>query len=822
VADSRSDPRRGDFNARPTRSYPPKLLLLLLTSHVGHCSSGLGLPRRGNHVGLLGSLVIALAGTWAIGCGDGGGSTGSSTSSSSGAMAACGNGVVDSDEECDDGMNNNDTGACTTGCKAAKCGDGLVESGTEECDEGTNNSDTGACTLWCKLATCGDELVQANVEECDDGQNNGDTAACTAACKSAKCGDGLVQANVEDCDDGVNNADTAACTSACKAAACGDGLVRSDVEECDEGMNNADTAACTSACKSATCGDGFVQMGVEGCDLGANNSDMGMCTSMCKSASCGDGLVQSGVEQCDLGANNSNTAACTSMCNNAACGDGFVQMGVEQCDLGGNNSNTGVCTSACKNAACGDGFVQAGVEQCDLGANNSNTAACTAACKTATCGDGFVQAGVEQCDLGASNSNTGTCTLACKNAACGDGFVQAGESCDDGNMVNGDGCNTNCIVSGTPIFTRTYNSGGTANDQFNSVKVDANGNIILGGSVTVAGQDLNGMVAKYDANGSLLWMRTHNNAFNGTDEVTSVAVDAQGNVIALGYEQLSATNVNIWIRKYDPNGNTIWTQSYTGIANDGIDLGYGVATNSVGDILMAATVSTVGAGRDIVIAKLAGLNGSYTWSEQVNGTGNMDDEALSIAVDANNRVYASGYSVGNTGNKDVWVRKYQDNGVNSTALWTRTFNGSLNNDDFGFGVAFDASGGLVVTGAEAATGGNYNIWLRKYDASGNVLWTQTHNGPANVNDLASAVSVDAQGNVIVCGHEGQTNATFDIWVRKYDSNGVVRWTQSYNGNADQNDYGVGVTVDANGFIYAVGRETTLAQGENGWLRKFNP
>src|SRR5687767_200580 len=50
---------------------------------------------------------------------------------------------------------------------ASSCGNGRVDSG-EECDDGNPRSDDG-CRPDCKRARCGDGTVRAHVEECDDG-----------------------------------------------------------------------------------------------------------------------------------------------------------------------------------------------------------------------------------------------------------------------------------------------------------------------------------------------------------------------------------------------------------------------------------------------------------------------------------------------------------------------------------------------------------------------------------------------------------------------------------------------------------------------------
>lgn len=242
---------------------------------------------------------------------------------------------------------------------ASACGNGIVEAG-EACDD-ANNVNTDACTNSCAVAFCGDGIVRAGVEACDDG-NNVNTDACPNTCISASCGDGLIEAGSEDCDD-ANSDNSDSCLNTCIAAICGDGFIRVGVEACDD-ANAENSDACTNACATAVCGDGFVQASVEQCDDG-NAIDTDACANSCVSASCGDGIVQIGTEACD-DANSDNADACLNTCLVASCGDGFIQAGVEACD-DANADNTEACTNTCAAATCGDGFVRAGVEECDDG-----------------------------------------------------------------------------------------------------------------------------------------------------------------------------------------------------------------------------------------------------------------------------------------------------------------------------------------------------------------------------------------------------------------------------------------------------------------------
>ncbi|MFZ9890154.1 MAG: DUF4215 domain-containing protein, partial [Myxococcota bacterium] len=116
--------------------------------------------------------------------------------------------------------------ACRRTCRLPACGDGVIDGG-EECDDGADNTASGACTPLCRTHRCGDGYVYADGEECDDG-NKDDGDGCTNDCKSdvpLSCGDGIAQAG-EECDLGEENSDDAlsakagACKTDCTAWKC--------------------------------------------------------------------------------------------------------------------------------------------------------------------------------------------------------------------------------------------------------------------------------------------------------------------------------------------------------------------------------------------------------------------------------------------------------------------------------------------------------------------------------------------------------------------------------------------------------------------------
>jgi cysteine-rich repeat protein len=94
-------------------------------------------------------------------------------------VAACGDGIQQGHEACDDG-NASDDDFCLQNCQLATCGDGYLLDGVEQCDDG-NGADGDACRNDCILGTCGDGVVGAG-EDCDDG-NHQDGDRCAADCK---------------------------------------------------------------------------------------------------------------------------------------------------------------------------------------------------------------------------------------------------------------------------------------------------------------------------------------------------------------------------------------------------------------------------------------------------------------------------------------------------------------------------------------------------------------------------------------------------------------------------------------------------------------
>jgi hypothetical protein len=147
-------------------------------------------------------------------------------------------------------------------------------------------------------------------------------------------------------------------------------------------------------------------------------------------------------------------------------------------------------------------------------------------------------------------------------------------------------------------------------------------------------------------------------------------------------------------------------------------------------------------------------NSDVSWTKQL-GTAS-DDYGFGVAVDASGNVYVTGYTLGSmdgntsAGGKDIFLVKYDSAG---TKQWTSQWGTA--SDDTGYGVAVDTIGNVYVTGYTMGSmdgntsAGGMDMFLVKYDAAGTKQWTRQLGTTSG--DEGNAVAVDAGGNVFVTG-----------------------------------------------------------------------
>lgn len=227
----------------------------------------------------------------------------------------------------------------------------------------------------------------------------------------------------------------------------------------------------------------------------------------------------------------------------------------------------------------------------------------------------------------------------------------------------------------------------------------------------------------------------------------------------------------------------------------------------------------------------------------VGGTGL--DEVNDIANDTAGNIFSTGYfsspvaqfgnlSLVNTSNintSDAFVAKSSSNG---NVIWVKKIGGL--DQDKGKAIAVDKTGSVFVTGTFIgsvsfgpgltllADSGSADIFICKYDNSGNFLWAINVGGP--LGDEVYDLAVDRKGNTIITGqykanaHFGAASVTsaldttglaysFDIFVLKLSGSGSLRWLKT--GNAKFDDRGTALAVDTLDNIFLAGQFSDTIQ-----------
>ncbi|MBK6398872.1 MAG: SBBP repeat-containing protein [Bacteroidetes bacterium] len=240
-------------------------------------------------------------------------------------------------------------------------------------------------------------------------------------------------------------------------------------------------------------------------------------------------------------------------------------------------------------------------------------------------------------------------------------------------------------------------------------------------------------------------------------------------------------------------------------------------------------VNTGTYGENIFIAKYD-ASGNIVWAKIPGG--NHGSEGFGIAADRSGNVYVTGsfrgsISFGATtltanGTGNFFIAKYDSSG---TPLWAqKAICGAAQS---GKSICVDKDGGVYATGTfedSTISFGNFSIsavspilgtdvFLVKYDASGNVLWATGGGGGST--DISNAVNADNKGNSYITGVYrnsitfGTTTLTAansggaSVFTVKYNSVGSLVWAKS-SGGFPCSGYGTDISNDAFGNSYVAG------------------
>src|ERR1017187_4094350 len=184
----------------------------------------------------------------------------------------------------------------------------------------------------------------------------------------------------------------------------------------------------------------------------------------------------------------------------------------------------------------------------------------------------------------------------------------------------------NFLNAQAPNWEWARSSGGISDDEGMSIAVDGSGNryvtgyfhssTITFGTTTLTnngtGTTEDMFIVKYDPNGNVLWAKSAGGS--GFDWGHGIAVDSSGNSYVTGYlgsspitfGSIILTNPGMFIAKYNANGNVVWAKSAGGSDND---YGNSIAVDDSGNsyVIGSYASSTITFGTTTLTNDSAGL-----------------------------------------------------------------------------------------------------------------------------------------------------------------------------------------------------------------------
>ena len=307
---------------------------------------------------------------------------------------------------------------------------------------------------------------------------------------------------------------------------------------------------------------------------------------------------------------------------------------------------------------------------------------------------------------------------------------------------------------------------------------------------------------------------------SSNDTGRGVAVDTSSNIYVTGSTEGGLngyTNLgeeDIFLLKYNSSGTIQWTRQ---LGTSESDIGHAVGVYDsyiyvVGETKGGLDNNTNSGDKDLFIVQY-NSSGTRQWTQQM-GT-SSDDVAYGVAVDSSNNVYVTGTTYGgldnnsNFGSADIFLAKYNSSGAKQ---WTNQYGTSY--EDVAYATTHGSSN-LYITGytkgdlnsVSNSDSGSADVFIiNLYDNSTYRNTVLLGGGTSNA-EKGRSISVDSSNNIYVTGDNNTADGDYDSFLTKFNSSLSAQWSNnitSDNTTGSYADYGYGVVVNSDGYIYSVG------------------
>ncbi|MCA1619246.1 MAG: SBBP repeat-containing protein, partial [Acidobacteria bacterium] len=329
--------------------------------------------------------------------------------------------------------------------------------------------------------------------------------------------------------------------------------------------------------------------------------------------------------------------------------------------------------------------------------------------------------------------------------------------------------------NGNQQWVRFYT--GTSDAYGRSLEPDAAGNVYVTGSsyfTRADGNPANQFVTlKYDPSGNLLWTRAYTGPEGRGAAPVDLKLDAAGNIYLGGVVAVlgtnGATDNNLAVVKYDATGSLLRAAQYDTPGTNQQDFDNAVrlrvvagAVFLIGDSWPDQCCEVTAARYDSVLVKF-NSELALQWAARWGQPGQSDEGPNDLTSDEAGNVYVVGTSGSVSRAGDAFTLKYDAAGK---LLWQRIYEGSTYKSADTVGVVLDPSGGVQVGVGAIGPADNYDYTLVRYLADGTQSGVRQFNGPANLDDILDDIEADAAGNIYLTGVTFTNTSGADLFTLK--------------------------------------------------------
>ncbi len=207
-------------------------------------------------------------------------------------------------------------------------------------------------------------------------------------------------------------------------------------------------------------------------------------------------------------------------------------------------------------------------------------------------------------------------------------------------------------TDGSVLWTRQFGTSGF--DSIATLAVDEDDNIIVAGRTggafptysLVGFNDI--FIAKYDSSGTRLWVLQFG-VGSGALYPYALGADASGDVFVAGRAedatlpgQTSSGGNDAFVRKYDSDGNILWTRQF---GTSGYDDVLALAFNANDDVILAGSTNSAFPGYTALgsfdlILRAYDTDGGVLWTRQFGTSGN--DDVAAVLIRSDGQIYLPG------------------------------------------------------------------------------------------------------------------------------------------------------------------------------------